>query len=107
MRPRHAKVLKGLGFDGQLETFRETLAAVKAESFPGITDEDLIIGKESSATYCTQVRKRLSTPRLTRAIILKGLIGLRKNGKKRERVGWVLASPIGGAQRLGSAWPGP
>lgn len=83
MRPRHADVLKELGYDGQLETFRETLAAVKAESFPGITDEDLIIGKESSATYCNQVRKRLNAPRLTRAIILKGLIGLRKNKRAR------------------------
>lgn len=83
MKPRHSDVLKEQGYEGQLETFREVLAAVKAESFPDISDEDLIIGKDSSASYCLQVRKRLNAPRLTRAIILKGLIGLRKNRRAR------------------------
>ena len=80
MRPRHADVLKSQGFEGSVDEFRETLAAVKRESFPGITDEDLIIGKDSSAQFCVQVRKRLNAPRLSRAFILRSLLGLRKNG---------------------------
>ncbi|WZO97343.1 hypothetical protein EP7_004368 [Isosphaeraceae bacterium EP7] len=87
MRPRHADVLKESGYAGDLETFRETLAAVKAELYPDITDEILAFGKETSATYCATVRKRLNAPRLGRVFILKGLISLRKHGWRPQTVG--------------------
>ena len=53
--PRHADVLKESGYTGDLETFRETLAAVKAELYPDITDEILCFGKETSARFCAEV----------------------------------------------------
>lgn len=74
MRPRHADVLKGMGFQGSVDEFRAALAEVKAESFPSITDEEILIGKESSSKIYVQVRKRLDAPRLTRAFILRSLI---------------------------------
>ena len=86
MRPRHADVLKEPGYEGSVEEFRGALAAVKAEAYPDTTDEEVIIGKESSSRYCALVRKRLDAPRLTRAFILRSLIGLRKNGRARRMV---------------------
>lgn len=83
MRPRHADVLQGMGFTGSVEEFRETLAAVKAELFASISDEDLVISKDDSARYCVEVRRRLNSPRLTRSIVLKGLFGIRKNRRAR------------------------
>ena len=41
MRPRHADVLKDMGFEGTVDEFREALAAVKSESFASITDEEI------------------------------------------------------------------
>lgn len=79
MRPRHADVLKSMGCSADLEMFRATLAAVKAEMFPGWTDEALIVTKDQAGQYCAAVRKRLDAPRLTRSFILLALIGLRKN----------------------------
>jgi hypothetical protein len=85
-QPRHADVLKEMGFAGDLETFRAALAEVKAEAFPDVTDEELIFGRNSSANYCVLVRKRLNAPRLERAFILKALISLRKHGWKPQPV---------------------
>jgi hypothetical protein len=85
--PRHADVLKESGYTGDLETFRETLAAVKAELYPDITDEILCFGKEKSARFCDEVRERLNAPRLGRVFILKKLISLRKHGWRRQTVG--------------------
>jgi len=79
-------MLKEQGYDGPLDTFRETLAAVKGELFADTTDEELIIGKDSSARFCVEVRKRLAAPRLGRAFILRSLIGIRKNRRKRQKV---------------------
>lgn len=84
---RHADVLKESGYSGDLETFRTTLADVKAELFPNLTDEILCFGKESSAKFCAEVRERLAAPRLGRVFILKGLISLRKHGWRRQTVG--------------------
>ena len=83
MRPRHADVLKDSGFAGSLEEFRATLAEVKAEAYPDVTDEELIYTRDEAGTYCALVRKRLSAPRLTRPFILRSLVGLRKHRKVR------------------------
>jgi hypothetical protein len=84
MRPRHADVLKELGYEGRVEEFGEALAAVKAEAYPDTTDEEVLIGKVSSSRYCVLVRKRLNASRLTRAFILRSLLGIRKNGLVRR-----------------------
>lgn len=84
MRPRHADMLRDFGYTGTLEDFRRALLAVKAESFPGIADDEIVIGKDSSAQFCVQIRRRLEAPRLGRAFILRALLSLRKNAKARK-----------------------
>ena len=83
MRPRHADVLKELGFAGTVGEFRAALAEVKAEAYPGMTDEELCFTRDEAGTYCGLVRKRLAAPRLTRPFILRSLVGLRKHRKVR------------------------
>jgi hypothetical protein len=72
--PRHADVLKESGYTGDLETFRATLADAKADLYPGIIDEILCFGTESSAKFCAEVCERLQAPRLGRYIDRAGLI---------------------------------
>jgi hypothetical protein len=61
---RHADVLKGMGFGGELEEFRRTPADVKAVLFPGFTDEELTYTRDEAGAYCAAVRKRLGASRL-------------------------------------------
>lgn len=82
MRPRHADVLREMGFEGTVEEFRGTLAAVKAELFPGLTDEELCFTRDQAGDYVAEVKRRLEAPRLTRVFVLRALIGLRKNEKR-------------------------
>ena len=83
---RHAETLRSMGFNGEVEEFRSTLAAVKAELFPDVTDEELAFTRDEAAEFCKEVRARLKAPKLTRVFLLRGLVSLRKQGwaKKRE-----------------------
>lgn len=83
MKTRHADTLKELGCTASVETFRTALAEIKAEAYPGMTDEELIYTRDEAGTYCQLVRKRVNAPRLTRSFILRSLIGLRKHRKAR------------------------
>lgn len=83
-RPRHAETLKAMGYDGDVDDFRRTLAAVKADLYPEMTDEMLCFTRDEAAEYCSEVRKRLKAPRLTRVFLLKGLVSLRKQGWARK-----------------------
>ncbi len=56
MRPRHADVLREMGFEGTVEEFRGTLAAVKAELFPGLTDEELCFTRDQAGGYVADWR---------------------------------------------------
>lgn len=84
MKPRHANVLKEMGCTVKLDVFRRTLAEVKAELFPEMTDEELCYTRDEAGTFCSIVRKRLEAPRLTRPFILRSLVGLRKHRKSRS-----------------------
>lgn len=77
---RHADTLKVLGYEGELDDFRRTLAAVKAELFPELTDELLCFTRDEASAYCAEVKRRLGAPKLTRVFILKALVSLRKHG---------------------------
>jgi hypothetical protein len=82
MRPQgHAEVLKGMGFTGTLDEFRAALVAVKGESFPTWSIDELTYTRDEAADFCRLVRERLGAPRLTRVFILRALVGLRKNGR--------------------------
>ena len=52
--PRHAEVLRESGYRGDLESFRKTLAEIKSDLYPNLTDEILCFGKETSARYCAR-----------------------------------------------------
>jgi hypothetical protein len=82
MKKRIADNLKEFGYEGTVDEFRTALAEVKAELFPGWSDEQLIVTRDEAAAYCQAVKKRLSAPRLTRPFILHSLVGLRKNKPK-------------------------
>ena len=84
-RARHTETLKEMGFDGEMEEFRSTLAAVKAELYPDMTDEDLTYTRDEAGAFCAEVRKRLKVPRLSRVFLLRALIGLRKHRKVRRK----------------------
>ena len=86
MRPRHADVLKSMGFEGSLDDFRSALAEVKSEHFGDVTDEELIYGRNSSAEFCSLVRKKLNAPKLERVFLLRSLVALRKHGWRRQTV---------------------
>lgn len=83
MKPRHADVLKDMGCEVTVEEFRRVLAEIKAEYFPQFTDEELTYTRDEAGTFCSLVRKRLNVPRLTRPFILRSLVGLRKQRKRR------------------------
>ncbi|OJW21136.1 MAG: hypothetical protein BGO49_24285 [Planctomycetales bacterium 71-10] len=83
MKPRHADLLRDMGCTADLETFRRTLAEVKGELFPDLTDENLAFSRDQAGDYCSEVKKRLAAPKLTRVFILKALVGLRKNRKRK------------------------
>lgn len=85
MRPRHADTLKAMGFEGEVDTFRSTLAAVKSELYPEMTDEELSYTRDEAAEFCKEVRARLKAPKLTRVFILRGLVSLRKHGWAKKR----------------------
>lgn len=82
---RHAETLKELGFTGELDLFRETLADVKREKFSGLSVDELCFTRDEAAEFCKEVKRRLGAPRLTRVFILRSLVGLRKNGKRGVR----------------------
>ena len=86
-RPKHAEVLKAMGYEGPVEEFREVLAAIKAELYPDMTDEELTFTRDEAGAYCAEVRRRLKAPRLTRPFILRALIGIRKYKKRRATAG--------------------
>lgn len=87
MKPRVADTLKGFGCEASVEDFRTALAEVKAEMFPGWSDEALIVTRDEAANYCQAVKKRLNAPRLTRPFILTALIGVRKAKKRTTKLG--------------------
>jgi hypothetical protein len=82
MRPRHTDVLKRLGCTIKLETFRRTLAEVKAKMFPEMTDEELCYTRDQASDFCAEVKNRVTAPKLTRVFILRSLVGLRKHRKR-------------------------
>ena len=84
MKPRHADVLKEMGCAADLETFRRTLAEVKAELFPEVTDEELCYTRDQASDYCAEVKKRVGAPKLSRVFILRSLVGLRKHRNRRS-----------------------
>lgn len=84
MKPRHANVLRELGCTVELDVFRRTLADVKAELFPDMTDEELCYTRDQASDYCAEVKKRVGAPKLTRVFILRSLVGLRKHRKRRS-----------------------
>lgn len=84
MKPRHADVLKEMGCAADLDTFRRTLAEVKAELFPDLTDEELCFTRDQASDFCAEVKKRVAAPKLTRVFILRSLVGLRKHRKRRS-----------------------
>lgn len=84
MKPRHADVLKEMGCNVELEVFRRTLAEVKAELFPDMTDEELSYTRDQASDFCAEVKKRVGAPKLTRVFILRSLVGLRKHKKRRS-----------------------
>ncbi len=86
MKPRIADQLKQMGYEGTVEDFRSTVAAVKAELYADWTDESLIVTRDEAGQFCAEVRKRLGAPRLTRPFILTALLGLRKNRTRPKRV---------------------
>ncbi|MGP0068283.1 MAG: hypothetical protein ACLQGP_32390 [Isosphaeraceae bacterium] len=71
-----------MGCTADLETFRRTLAEVKAELFPEMTDEELCYTRDQASDYCAEVKKRVAAPKLTRVFILRSLVGLRKHRKR-------------------------
>ena len=73
-----------MGCNAELETFRRTLAEVKAEQFPDLTDEELCYTRDQAAEFCAEVKKRVGAPKLTRVFILRSLVGLRKHRKRRS-----------------------
>lgn len=82
MKPRVADTLKSFGCEASVEEFRRVLAEVKAEHFADWSIDELCYTRDEAAEYCQLVKKRLSTPRLTRPFILRSLVGLRKNKPK-------------------------
>lgn len=78
MRPRHADILAESGCVADLDTFRRTLSEVKADKYPGMTDEDLAFTKNQAGEYCAEVNRRLGGTKLPRVFILKCLVGISK-----------------------------
>jgi hypothetical protein len=97
MKPRVANTLKEFGYAGTVEDFRTTLAEVKAELFPGWSDEQLIVTRDEAAEYCQAVKKKLGAPRLTRPFILTALIGVRKARKRKAETAAQVQAPGGRA----------
>ncbi len=91
MRPRHADLLKDMGYEGTVDAFRETLIAVKSEKYPGMTDEDLAFTKNQAGDYCAEVNRRLGGTKLGRVFILKALVGIRKARKRKAAKHGVIA----------------
>jgi hypothetical protein len=85
MKKRVADQLKEMGFTGSVETFRQTLAEVKTEKYPDMTDEDLAFTKNQAGDYCAEVNRRLGGTKLARVFILRALVGLRKNGGAKKK----------------------
>lgn len=79
MRPRVADQLAEMGHAGPVDEFRRVLAEVKREKYAEWTDENLAFTRHQADDYCSEARKRLAAPKLSRVVILKGLVGLRKN----------------------------
>jgi hypothetical protein len=86
MKKRVAETLKEMGCAADVETFRRTLAEVKAEKFAEWSIDELCFTRDEAADFCQLVRKRLGSPKLTRVFILRSLVGLRKNKPKPKAV---------------------
>ncbi|QDV34885.1 hypothetical protein [Tautonia plasticadhaerens] len=86
MKKRVAEQLAEMGYTGTVEEFRRVLAEVKREKYADWTDENLAFTRHQADDYCSEVRKRLSAPKLSRVAILKGLVSLRKNPVKPKPV---------------------
>lgn len=81
-KPRHADLLKEMGCEADLETFRCVLIETKTELFPDMSIEELCFTRDEAAEFCQAVRKKLSSPKLTRVFLLRALTGIRKNRPK-------------------------
>ena len=80
---RHSETLKAMGFTGEVQDFRRVLAEVKGELFPDLSIDELCFTRDEAADFCKEVRKRLGAPRVTRVFLLRSLVGLRKNGRRK------------------------
>jgi hypothetical protein len=52
MQPKHAEVLKGVGFSGSLDEFRAALVTVKGEAFGSCSIDELIFTRDEAAEFC-------------------------------------------------------
>lgn len=94
MRKRVSEQLVEMRCTAAVEEFRRVLAEVKREKYPGWTDENLAFTRHQADDYCSEVRRRLAAPKLSRVLILKGLVSLRKN-KARAKPPAVASSADG------------
>lgn len=92
MKPRVASQLADYGCQISVDDFRTALREIKAELYPGLTDENLAFTRHEAERYCAAVRERVGGKRLSRVFILTNLVNLRKNGKR----GKVVSPPVSG-----------
>lgn len=81
-KPRVADQLKEMGCEASVEEFRRVLVDAKNELFPQFSIDELCYTRDEAAEFCAAVRKKLSSPRLTRVFLLRALTGTRKNKPK-------------------------
>ena len=83
MKTRTLDTLASLGYVGSIEDFRTALLETKAELFRELSVDELIYTRDQAGDYCTAIRKRVGAPKLTRVVILRALVNVRK-GKKHK-----------------------
>lgn len=84
LKTRTPDTLKTMGYDPDIAEVKAGLVEIKAEHFPAMSVDELILTRDDAADFRGHVRKRFGSPRLTRVAILRSLVNVRKAGRKQR-----------------------
>lgn len=62
------------------DAYRETLANVFANMFPGWTDEEMLCDEFAPRRFVEAIRRKTKAPDLPHSLVLRSLLNIRKRG---------------------------
>jgi len=81
------------------QSFRDLIRDAFVEHCPGLTDEDVYCNPSLAISFCKEVRRRATAPKLDFTTILRTLTNERKSGRLPKAAERAKATPGGDAIR--------